>query len=136
MLFGKTLKRNESLHRQLQYIGALTQEADLEPIRKALDENQPILSSAFPEPGSILLSPDYSDTRSKSLRSTCSEFPGKVRIHLDRAACTNDPAAAVMCLSAPQTQHAAGYMGWLQEARFLNSCVIPELHRGRVEQHE
>ena len=38
VIFAKTLKRNETRRRQMQYIGALMRDADPEPIQKALDE--------------------------------------------------------------------------------------------------
>lgn len=38
VLFAKTMKKNESLRRQMQYIGTLMRDVDSEPIRKALDE--------------------------------------------------------------------------------------------------
>ena len=34
VIFAKTLKRNETRRRQMQYIGALMRDADPEPIRK------------------------------------------------------------------------------------------------------
>lgn len=37
LLFCKTIRKGEARRRQLQYIGALMREADLEPIQKALD---------------------------------------------------------------------------------------------------
>jgi ribosome-associated protein len=37
LLFAKTLKKSETLRRQMQYIGTLMRDADPEPIRKALD---------------------------------------------------------------------------------------------------
>jgi ribosome-associated protein len=37
VLFAKTLKKNETRRRQMQYIGTLMRDADPEPIRKALD---------------------------------------------------------------------------------------------------
>jgi ribosome-associated protein len=38
VLFAKTLKKNEALRRQMQYIGTLMRDADPEPIRKAVAE--------------------------------------------------------------------------------------------------
>ena len=38
VLFAKSLKKNETRRRQMQYIGTLMREADPEPIQKALDE--------------------------------------------------------------------------------------------------
>ena len=37
LLFAKSLKKNETRRRQMQYIGTLMREADPEPIRKALE---------------------------------------------------------------------------------------------------
>jgi ribosome-associated protein len=38
VLFAGKLKRGEALRRQMQYIGTLMRQAELEPIRKALDD--------------------------------------------------------------------------------------------------
>jgi len=87
VLFAKSLKRNETRRRQLQYIGTLMREADPEPIQKALDaihRGQSLESRLFQELEQ--LRDGLIDGKESSMEKALNRFPDADRQRLRQLA--------------------------------------------------